>query len=75
MPKAYVIVAEGWAPDAVTAKAIFAHSRDVLASYKRVRVLEFSELPKTVSGKIRRIDLRQQAEHPSPQEFRAEDFR
>ncbi len=29
-----------------------------LAPYKRIRRLEFSDLPKTISGKIRRVDLR-----------------
>jgi acetyl-CoA synthetase len=56
--KAYVALAEGVAPDAVTARAIFAHSRERLSPYKRVRRLEFAELPKTVSGKIRRVQLR-----------------
>ncbi|MGW0469296.1 AMP-binding protein [Streptomyces sp. NPDC003027] len=59
VPKAYVVLAEGWEPDADTAKALFAHSRAVLAPYKRVRRIEFAELPKTVSGKIRRIELRE----------------
>jgi acetyl-CoA synthetase len=34
--------------------------RDRLAPYKRVRRIEFCELPKTISGKIRRAELRQQ---------------
>ncbi|MGW7428656.1 AMP-binding protein [Streptomyces sp. NPDC054861] len=59
VPKAYVVLAEGWTPDAETAKVLFAHSRAVLAPYKRVRRIEFAELPKTVSGKIRRIELRE----------------
>ncbi|GAA1183047.1 hypothetical protein GCM10009654_45520 [Streptomyces hebeiensis] len=59
VPKAYVVLAEGWEPGPDTAKVIFAHSRAVLAPYKRVRRLEFAELPKTVSGKIRRIELRE----------------
>ncbi|MDT9692093.1 AMP-binding protein [Streptomyces sp. P9(2023)] len=59
VPKAYVVLAEGWEPDAETAKALFAHSRAVLAPYKRLRRIEFAELPKTVSGKIRRIELRE----------------
>ncbi|MFD3994702.1 AMP-binding protein [Streptomyces sp. NPDC058583] len=58
VPKAYVVLAAGWEPDAETAKALFAHSRAVLAPYKRVRRIEFAELPKTVSGKIRRVELR-----------------
>ncbi|GGU14844.1 AMP-binding protein [Streptomyces lateritius] len=59
VPKAYVVLAEGWEPSADTAKVLFAHSRAVLAPYKRVRRIEFAELPKTVSGKIRRIELRE----------------
>jgi acetyl-CoA synthetase len=42
------------------ALAIFQHSRKVLAPYKRVRRLEFLDLPKTISGKIRRVELRMQ---------------
>jgi acetyl-CoA synthetase len=59
VPKAYVTLAEGWHPGDETARAIFAHSRAALAPYKRVRVVEFAELPKTVSGKIRRVVLRE----------------
>jgi acetyl-CoA synthetase len=75
VPKAYVVLAEGWAPDGETAKAIFAHSRAVLAPYKRVRRLEFADLPKTVSGKIRRIELREATMHDGSREFHEEDFR
>ncbi|MEU5371658.1 AMP-binding protein [Streptomyces sp. NPDC005951] len=59
VPKAYVVLAEGWEPGPDTAKILFEHSRAVLAPYKRIRRLEFAELPKTVSGKIRRIELRE----------------
>lgn len=59
VPKAYVVLAAGWEPGPETAKVLFAHSRAVLAPYKRIRRLEFAELPKTVSGKIRRIELRE----------------
>ncbi|CAM5245538.1 AMP-binding protein [Streptomyces californicus] len=59
VPKAYIVLAEGWEPGPDTAKVLFAHSRAVLAPYKRLRKLEFAELPKTVSGKIRRIELRE----------------
>ena len=62
VPKAYIVLAAGWAADEVTAEAIFAHSREQLAPYKRIRRLEFAELPKTISGKIRRVELRG-AEH------------
>ncbi|GAA2418400.1 isobutyrate:CoA ligase IbuL [Streptomyces glaucosporus] len=61
VPKAYVVLADGWEPGPEAAEAIFAHSRAVLAPYKRIRVLEFAELPKTVSGKIRRVELREHA--------------
>jgi acetyl-CoA synthetase len=58
VPKAYVVLAAGWAPDATTAAAIFAHCREHLSPHQRVRRLEFAELPKTISGKIRRVELR-----------------
>lgn len=58
VPKAYVALAKGFEPDAETAESILKHCRDGLAPYKRIRRLEFFELPKTVSGKIRRVDLR-----------------
>jgi acetyl-CoA synthetase len=34
------------------------YCRDTLAPYKRIRRIEFGELPKTISGKIRRVELR-----------------
>ena len=58
LPKAFVLLAEGVAPDAATAASVFAHLRARLAPYKRVRRLEFADLPKTISGKIRRVELR-----------------
>jgi acetyl-CoA synthetase len=58
VPKAYVTLAPGWEPSADTALAILRHARERLAPFQRVRRLEFSELPKTVSGKIRRVELR-----------------
>ncbi|MBQ1120056.1 AMP-binding protein [Streptomyces smyrnaeus] len=61
VPKAYVVLADGFRADAETAALLFAHSRDRLAPYKRVRVVEFAELPKTISGKIRRVELRAHA--------------
>ncbi|MEU6372058.1 AMP-binding protein [Streptomyces sp. NPDC046909] len=75
VPKAYVVLAEGWEPGPDTAKVLFEHSRDVLAPYKRVRRLEFAPLPKTVSGKIRRIELREATAAGSDAEYREEDFR
>nr|WSY50521.1 AMP-binding protein [Streptomyces sp. NBC_00886] len=75
VPKAYVVLAAGWEPGADTAKVLFEHSRDVLAPYKRIRRLEFADLPKTVSGKIRRIELREATAAGSTAEYREEDFR
>jgi acetyl-CoA synthetase len=79
VPKAYVVLAAGWAADAA-AEAIFAYSREHLAPYKRIRRLEFAELPKTISGKIRRVELRsaEQDKHGVPErphgEHWEEDF-
>jgi len=77
VPKAYVALAAGHEPSAETALAILRHAREHLAPYKRVRRLEFAELPKTISGKIRRVELRMQEEERAeraPQEFREDDF-
>ena len=60
VPKAYVILAAGFEPSGDTALAILAYSRERLAPYKRIRRLEFADLPKTISGKIRRVELREQ---------------
>lgn len=66
VPKAYVRLAEGWEPTEETARAILQHCRDTLAAYKRIRRLEFHELPKTISGKIRRVELRHREEQLHP---------
>jgi acetyl-CoA synthetase len=60
VPKAYLVLAPGHRPDAATARSVLAFARERLAPYKRVRRIEFAELPKTVSGKIRRVELRGQ---------------
>ncbi|MFI7139128.1 AMP-binding protein [Streptomyces massasporeus] len=75
VPKAYVVLAAGWEPGPGTAKVLFEHSREALAPYKRIRRLEFGDLPKTVSGKIRRIELREATAAGSDAEYREEDFR
>ncbi|MEV1076919.1 AMP-binding protein [Streptomyces sp. NPDC050211] len=75
VPKAYVVLAAGWEPGPDTAKVLFEHSRETLAPYKRIRRLEFAPLPKTVSGKIRRIELREATAASSDAEYREEDFR
>lgn len=58
VPKAYVALVAGVDPSADVAEDILRHCRNTLAPYKRIRRLEFYELPKTISGKIRRVDLR-----------------
>jgi acetyl-CoA synthetase len=81
VPKAFVVLASGWEPTAQTARAIFEFSRARLAPYNRIRRLEFADLPKTISGKIRRVELRanERAAHAVPGgraagEYRDEDF-
>lgn len=75
VPKAYVVLAVGYEPGPDTAKLLFEHARAVLAPYKRLRRIEFGPLPKTVSGKIRRIELREATAAGSDAEYREEDFR
>ena len=58
VPKAFVTLVAGYNPDAETARSIFAHIRARMSAYKRIRRLEFKTLPKTISGKIRRVELR-----------------
>jgi acetyl-CoA synthetase len=83
VPKAYVALAAGYLPDPGTALSILRHCRQRLAPFKRIRRLEFAELPKTISGKIRRVELRAREaqlrppEDPLrqvPGEFSEEDF-
>jgi len=76
VPKAYIILRAGWEPDRATALALFRFIRERLSPYKRIRILEFGDLPKTISGKIRRVELRKRAAEQthSPSEFREEQF-
>jgi acetyl-CoA synthetase len=77
VPKAYVTLAAGHEPSADTARDILGYARTHLAPYKRIRRLEFADLPKTISGKIRRVELRtaEQGHESRPDgEFRDEDF-
>ncbi|MGE0701565.1 MAG: AMP-binding protein [Hyphomicrobiaceae bacterium] len=80
VPKAFVALAPGHQPTRETALAILQHCRARLAPYKRIRRIEFYELPKTISGKIRRVELRQREEKafrdgtPPAAEFREQDF-
>ncbi len=75
LPKASVVPAQGWEPGPDTAKVLFEHSRTALAPYKRVRRLEFADLPKTVSGKIRRIELGEATAAGSTEGNREEEVR
>ena len=58
VPKAFVVLAAGVAGDAAIARAILQHVRERVSPFKRIRRIEFCDLPKTISGKIRRVDLR-----------------
>jgi acetyl-CoA synthetase len=80
VPKAFVVLAAGHEPSSETAESILRFCRERLSSFKRVRRIEFHELPKTISGKIRRVDLRgvEDARSPDdprrPAEFWEEDL-
>jgi acetyl-CoA synthetase len=79
VPKAYVLLAPGRSPSPELAQAIMAFCRERVAPYKRIRRLEFADLPKTISGKIRRVELRGQETAPREPargvtEFWEEDF-
>lgn len=80
VPKAYVVLAPGHEPTAETAFEILKYAREHLAPYLRIRRLEFGELPKTISGKIRRVELRQRENELASQdtvalaEFRDDQF-
>jgi acetyl-CoA synthetase len=79
VPKAYVVLVAGVEPTADTARDILRYAREHLAPYKRIRRLEFTELPKTISGKIRRVELRGRETEVNtgsraPGEYRDEDF-
>ena len=80
VPKAYVLLAAGSEPNRETAESIFRYSATHLSPYKRIRRLEFTDLPKTISGKIRRVELRGREEELATAgehaegEYRWEDF-
>jgi acetyl-CoA synthetase len=80
VPKAYVVLAASYRPSAELASDIMTFCRERVAPYKRIRRLEFADLPKTISGKIRRVELRAQeaadrADSPrGVTEFWEEDF-
>jgi acetyl-CoA synthetase len=78
VPKAFVVLAPNHVPDADTARSILEHVRSRVSPYKRIRRLEFAALPKTISGKIRRVELRALEQSRGPgrraQEFWEEDL-
>ena len=79
VPKAYVLLAAGREPSPELAQSIMAFCRERVAPYKRIRRIEFADLPKTISGKIRRVELRGQETAPREPvrgvtEFWEEDF-
>jgi acetyl-CoA synthetase len=79
VPKAYVVLRSGVEPSSELAGSILTFCRERLAPYKRVRRIEFADLPKTISGKIRRVELRtREQQRPgtgrNPQEWWEEDL-
>jgi acetyl-CoA synthetase len=78
VPKAYVLLAAGTVPGPEVARDIMAFVRGKVPGYKRIRRVEFGDLPKTISGKIRRVELRAQEnegrETRGITEFWEEDF-
>ncbi|RIK97522.1 MAG: AMP-dependent synthetase [Burkholderiales bacterium] len=81
VPKAFVMLVAGHSADEDTAADILRFCRQRLAPYKRIRRLEFADLPKTISGKIRRVEMRQREEQRAvpivraPGEYFDEDLR
>jgi len=80
IPKAFCVLRHAAPPTRETALELFRFVRDRLPAYKRVRRIEFAELPKTISGKIRRVELRalearrRSAGERGPAEFWEQDF-
>ncbi len=76
VPKAFVILKPGFAPSRETAIDILRFTRGRLAPYQKIRAIEFCELPKTVSGKIKRGELRtREAERRAANEIGEAEFR
>ena len=75
VPKAFVALAAGYLPTEKTALDILAFCREKLAPYKRIRRLEFFDLPKTISGKIRRVEMRKrEALRPLPITVQVDEY-
>ncbi len=79
VPKAFLTLRTGFEPSADLARDIFVFLRGRLSPYKRIRRLEFGELPKTISGKIRRVELRkgeqEKGSNRGTLEFYEDDFK
>jgi acetyl-CoA synthetase len=73
VPKAFILLAPGYGAGADLARNIFEFVRQNVAPYKRIRRLEFTDLPKTISGKIRRAQLRTGTPVQGAQEYCEED--
>ena len=57
--KATVVLTKGYEPSEQLVKELQTHVKKTTAPYKYPRVVEFvTELPKTISGKIRRVEIR-----------------
>ncbi len=80
VPKAYVVLSSKFQPTKEVAREILEYAKKELAPYKRIRKLEFCELPKTISGKIRRVELRKREasqvskNERAPNEYWLSDF-
>jgi acetyl-CoA synthetase len=74
VPKAFVVTRAGFTPSREVAADVFAFLRNKLAPFKRIRRLEFAELPKTISGKIRRVELRSAEMKRDPSVKRANEW-
>jgi len=75
VPKAFVTLAAGHAPTAATATAILHYVQRRVSPFKRIRRIEFADLPKTISGKIRRVELRaREVDRPPKEPRRAQEF-
>ena len=74
VPKAIIVLRAGFTPGEDLARDLFAFIRARLAPYKRIRRLEFADLPKTISGKIRRAELRRLEQDRDPAERRNKEF-
>lgn len=72
VPKAVIELRDGFAAKSALAEEILRFTRARLAPYKRIRRVEFGELPKTMTGKVRRVDLRQREDELHQQDRRAD---